>query len=116
VLCYLPDHEPALGNPAFPSLPRDWTSGASLAVGADLLIHDCQYRAIEYPRHVGWGHSSLIQTIDFARVCGVDHLISFHHDPNHTDSDIDAMMSESIAHTRPQFTVSAGREGALFTL
>jgi hypothetical protein len=57
-----------------------------------------------------------------SRLCEVAHLISFHHDPNHTDSDIDidididAMMSESIAHTRPQFNVTAGREGALFTL
>jgi len=116
VLAYMPDHEPALGNPAFPSLPRDWTSGASLATGANLLIHDSQYRGIEYPRYVGWGHSSLIHTIDYARLCEVDHLISFHHDPNHTDSDIDEMLSESIAATRPGFTVTAGREGAEFTL
>lgn len=42
VLTYLPDHEPALAAVRFPSLPREWTSGATLAAGADLLIHDSQ--------------------------------------------------------------------------
>ena len=26
--------------------------------GADLLIHDAQYTAAEYPSKIGWGHSS----------------------------------------------------------
>ena len=46
---------------------------AGLATGADLLIHDSQYSAAEYPRHGGWGHSSLIQTIQYARLCDVNH-------------------------------------------
>ena len=116
VLTYMPDHEPALGNPGFPNLPREWTSGASLAVGADLLIHDSQYRAAEYPQHIGWGHSSLVQTIQYAGLCEVAQLVSFHHDPNHTDSDIDLMTAESIALTNPAFEVIAGCEGAVFTL
>lgn len=49
VLTYLPDHEPALAALRFPSLPREWTSGATLAAEADLLIHDSQYSAAEYP-------------------------------------------------------------------
>src|SRR3990172_9270339 len=47
VLTYLPDHEPALAALRFPSLPREWTSGGTLAAGADLLIHDGQYRRSE---------------------------------------------------------------------
>lgn len=116
VLTYMPDHEPALGNPAFPSLPRDWTSGADLATAADLLIHDSQYSAAEYPRHTGWGHSSLIQTIQFARLCEVGRLVSFHHDPNHSDVDIDQMTAASIAELEPDFEVTGGREGAVFVL
>jgi phosphoribosyl 1,2-cyclic phosphodiesterase len=116
VLTYMPDHEPALGNPAFPSLPRDWTSGSDLALGADLLIHDSQYSTGEYPRHTGWGHSSLLQTIQFASLCEVGRLVSFHHDPNHTDVDIDQLTAESIAAARPGFEVTAGCEGALFAL
>lgn len=116
VLTYMPDHEPALGNPAFPSLPRDWTSGASLATGADLLIHDSQYSSAEYPRHSGWGHSSLAQTIRYAALCEVDQLVSFHHDPNHTDNDLDRIIGESIAEAKPQFKVIGGCEGAVFAL
>jgi len=116
VFAYLPDHEPALGNPAFPNLARDWTSGADVAVDADLLIHDSQYSAAEYPRHTGWGHSSLVQTIQFARLCEVGRLVSFHHDPNHSDADIDRITGESIAVIKPAFEVLGGREGACFAL
>jgi ribonuclease BN (tRNA processing enzyme) len=42
VLTYIPDHEPALGARPFP-LNKEWTSGAALAAGVDLLIHDAQY-------------------------------------------------------------------------
>ncbi len=116
VMTYMPDHEPALGNPAFPNLSRDWTSGADLATSADLLIHDSQYSTAEYPRHTGWGHSSLVQTIRFANLCEVARLVSFHHDPNHSDSDLDRMTAESIAEAKPAFQVTAGCEGATFDL
>jgi len=116
VLTYMPDHEPALGNPAFPSLPRDWTSGANLAFESDLLIHDSQYSTAEYPRHTGWGHSSLLQTIRFANLCEVARLVSFHHDPNHSDTDLDRMTAESVAEAMPTFQVTAGCEGATFVL
>jgi phosphoribosyl 1,2-cyclic phosphodiesterase len=59
-LAYLPDHEPALGVRDFPGSP-DWTSGAALADGVDVLIHDAQYTDAEYSKPVGWGHSSLSQ-------------------------------------------------------
>lgn len=116
VLTYMPDHEPALGNPDFPNLPRDWTSGASLALGADLLIHDSQYSRIEYPRHAGWGHSSLSQTLMYARLCEVAHLVSFHHDPNHSDQQLDLITAEAIAEVNPDFLVTGGCEGSVFRL
>src|SRR5581483_2253970 len=47
-LCYIPDHEPALGAP-IEGLAPEWISGYDLARGADLLIHDCQYTDAEYP-------------------------------------------------------------------
>ena len=46
-------------------VPRSppWTSGLGLAEGADMLIHDAQYADDEYAEHVGWGHSSVGQTV-----------------------------------------------------
>ena len=116
VLTYLPDHEPALGPMPFPSLPRAWTSGAALAAGADLLIHDSQYGGHEYRSHIGWGHSSLDQTFDFATLAQVKHLVPFHHDPAHGDADIDRLISEAIAARPREYRITPGREGATFEL
>jgi phosphoribosyl 1,2-cyclic phosphodiesterase len=116
VLVYLPDHEPALGAAPFPSLPRAWTSGAALAAGADLLIHDSQYGGHEYRDHVGWGHSSLEQTFDFAALVEVKHLVPFHHDPAHTDNDLDRLIGEAMAAASRGYRVTPGREGATFEL
>ena len=116
VLTYLPDHEPALGALTFPSLPRAWTSGGALAAEADLLIHDSQYSAHEYLGHVGWGHSSLRQTLDFATLTETRHLVPFHHDPGHTDTDLDRLMSEAIAQAKPAYRITPGLEGATFDI
>ena len=53
-LCYIPDHEPALGGP-LDDLEPEWISGFDLARDADLLIHDCQYtdERVPEPRRVG---------------------------------------------------------------
>jgi phosphoribosyl 1,2-cyclic phosphodiesterase len=115
LLAYLPDHEPALGAAAFPGQP-DWTSGYGLAKGADLLIHDAQYSSHEYSAHVGWGHSSLQHALSFAALAGVGQLVLFHHDPTHSDADLERLVDEVIAAARPTFPVAPGREGATFTL
>ena len=116
VLTYLPDHEPALGASAFPTLPLAWTSGGALAASADLLIHDSQYSAAEYPSHVGWGHSSFKDALAFAALSDVKHLVPFHHDPSHTDIDIDRMMKEAMTEARPACRVTTALEGATFQI
>jgi len=115
VLAYMPDHEPALGVRRFP-LSREWTSGYSIAAGADLLIHDAQYSTEEYPRYVGWGHSSLVHALAFAALTGVKHFVPFHHDPAHTDEDLDRLTAEAIAEAQPAFGITPGTEGAVFEL
>ena len=116
VLTYLPDHEPALGPLRFPSLPREWTSGGVLAAGSDLLIHDSQYDAAEYSDHRGWGHSSLNQTLDFGTLAEVKQLVPFHHDPDHTDADLDRLMAQAMEQTKPAYRVTPGIEGTVFEL
>ena len=116
VLTYLPDHEPALAALRFPSLPREWTSGGTLAAGADLLIHDGQYSAAEYPGHCGWGHSSLNQTLDFGTLTEVKQLVPFHHDPDHTDADLDRLIAQAIDESKPDYLVTPGIEGTVFEL
>jgi len=115
VITYLPDHEPALGARKFP-LSRDWTSGYTLAAGVDLLIHDAQYSSEEYADRIGFGHSSLPQAFEFAALAEVKRLVPFHHDPAHTDDDLDHLIQETILSTRPSFAVAPGSEGATFEL
>ena len=116
ILTYLPDHEPALAALRFPSLPREWTSGGSLAAGADLLIHDSQYSAVEYPGHCGWGHSSINQSLDFASLAEVKQFVPFHHDPAHTDADLDQLMAQAIDVSKPAYRVTPGIEGTTIEL
>ena len=116
VMTYLPDHEPALGSSRFPGLPRAWTSGGALAADADLLIHDGQYSAAEYPGHCGWGHSSLAHALDFAMLTAVKHLVPFHHDPGHSDIELDRLLAEAIAERKPACLVTPGTEGTVFAL
>jgi phosphoribosyl 1,2-cyclic phosphodiesterase len=115
VLAYLPDHEPALGVREFPTSP-DWTSGYSLAAGADLLIHDAQYTDEEYATRIGWGHSALRHTFAFAALAEVKHLVLFHHDPSHNDEDLDRLIAQAVQAARPACRVTAGREGETFEL
>jgi phosphoribosyl 1,2-cyclic phosphodiesterase len=95
-LVYLPDHEPSLGTP-LSALPASWMSGHDIARDADVLLHDGQYRDHEYGAHVGWGHSSIADAMEFADKCEVDRMVLFHHDPYHTDDELEQVLREARA-------------------
>ncbi|MBM9616109.1 MBL fold metallo-hydrolase [Desulfobulbus rhabdoformis] len=60
--------------------------------GADLLVHDAQYTREEYEKNkVGWGHTPIEDAIASARRAGVKRLALFHHDPERSDDQLDAM-------------------------
>ncbi len=113
-LAYMPDHEPALGA-ELPYRPDpEWTSGYSLAHGVDVLIHDAQYTESEYLAHVGWGHSSMRQTTAFATIAEVGRLVSFHHDPSHSDSMLEEIAAKISADENLRFKFFPGKEGVEF--
>jgi ribonuclease BN (tRNA processing enzyme) len=90
VLAYLTDHEPALAIDLASADPA-WVSGSEIAADADVLIHDCQYTEEEYPGRAGFGHSSTEHVAEFARLAGARRVLLFHHDPNHTDDELEAL-------------------------
>jgi len=59
------------------------------ARGADLLIHDAQYRHDEYfsalKAKKGWGHSTVEMAAEVAHKAEVKRLALFHHEPVHDD-------------------------------
>jgi phosphoribosyl 1,2-cyclic phosphodiesterase len=93
-VAYLPDHEPGLGLD-LADQPPDWISGHDIAHGVDVLLHDAQYGDEEYPHHIGWGHSAIGHVVAFARKAEVDRLVLFHHDPYHTDAELEALVEEA---------------------
>jgi phosphoribosyl 1,2-cyclic phosphodiesterase len=93
-VCYLPDHEPGLGEGLDKADP-DWISGHALAKNASLLIHDCQYDDAEYGSRRGWGHSRLADALTFALRAGCDQLLLTHHDPDHDDSRLEQFEADA---------------------
>ncbi len=65
----------------------------SLADNADILIYDAMYTDEEYnnPKSpkVGWGHSTWQEGVKIAKAAGVKQLVIFHHEPTHSDEDLD---------------------------
>ena len=109
-MAYLSDHEPALGLVEFPGAPA-WTSGHDLAAGVDVLVHDGQYTEEERQARIGWGHSSTVEAVAFARQAGAKRLVCFHHDPGHDDAAIDRLLEVATA-VADGVLVSGAREGA----
>ena len=88
VVVYATDNEP--GDPDFDKGVR------KLAEGADVLIYDAQYLPEEYAaRRIGWGHSHWREAVNIVMESGAKELILYHHDPEHTDSVVDKVVSDA---------------------
>jgi DNA-binding response OmpR family regulator len=65
---------------------------AEFVQGADLLIHDAQYTAAEYPSKIGWGHSPAEYAVKLAQHAHVKTLALTHHDPLRDDDAVDRVV------------------------
>ena len=110
---YIPDHEPALGLRNF-SIDPEWTSGFNIAHDVDLLIHDAQFSDEGYEKCIGWGHSTINHAINFAKLARVKKLLFFHHDPNHSDEQLEMLAKKHLSEN--PFDAEIGREGAIYNL
>ncbi|MBP7764466.1 MAG: MBL fold metallo-hydrolase [Deltaproteobacteria bacterium] len=87
--------------------------------GADLLIHDAEYRDEEYPKRRGWGHSTIEQAVGLALDSGVRRLGLFHHNQDRVDDEVDELVAacERIIRARQSalacFAVRQGMDLAL---
>lgn len=130
-MVYLPDNEPcylvhprphrelgeagagAAGPQAQAALTRDFVRDA------DVLILDAQYDAKEYKTHMGWGHGCLDDVVSLAIEAKVKRLFLFHHDPDHDDAKISAMVEharEMVRAAGSALRVDAAREGEVVKL
>jgi phosphoribosyl 1,2-cyclic phosphodiesterase len=85
-----------------------------LCRGVDLLIYDTQFTPAEYREKPHWGHSTPDDAIAVAREAGAKSLALFHHAPNRTDDEQDAILAEyrdALADAGDSLELFAASEG-----
>ena len=90
-ICYMTDNE------LYPEISSSYSAHdkgrlVNFAANADILITDSTYFDQEYLSKEHWGHSCLSEVARFAHQANVKQLYLFHHDPAHSDSDIDSKL------------------------
>lgn len=85
-LAYLPDHGPVALGPGTEGYGPYHEAACSLADGVDVLVHDAQHTAAEFPRLAGFGHSTVDYAVGLAEHTGAGCLVLFHHSPSRTDA------------------------------
>jgi phosphoribosyl 1,2-cyclic phosphodiesterase len=63
-----------------------------LCDGVDLLIHDAQHTPAEFEKKRHWGHCTVDYAVHVAKEAGARSLALFHHDPVHTDDQVDLLV------------------------
>ncbi len=121
---YATDHEPharlqADAEPGSPVMHSEDRRHAAFLQDADLVIHDAQYAASEYPNKVGWGHSTVEYAVDMALAAHARRLVLFHHDPLRHDRAVDALVEgcrQRVAAIGGQLDVLAAAEGLVLNV
>jgi len=119
---YASDHEPHSPH-AGEGHPEEPEAGDAAHVefirDTDLVIHDAQYTAAEYPAKIGWGHSTMEYAVDVAMAANVKELALYHHDPTRGDEAVDALLAAARARVSAaggELSVIGAAEGAAIEL
>jgi phosphoribosyl 1,2-cyclic phosphodiesterase len=110
-IAYFPDSEPRPGG--------EDREMVEFLKGADVLILDSQFNAVEYKRHAGWGHGCVDDSVALALAANVKQLCLFHHDPERSDKQVTELLKHArkLANgQRTELRVDAAREGMTIRL
>lgn len=66
-----------------------------LAKDADAMVYDAAYTPQEYETKKGWGHSTWVEGIKLAKLAKAKRLLLFHHDPTHSDKDMERILEDA---------------------
>ncbi len=107
-IAYVSDHGPIALGPG----PDGWgpyhEAVCELADEVDVLLHDSQYTATELEALPHFGHSAIDYAVALAERCRVGRLLLYHHDPERTDDEVDALVE---LHQSSVVKVAAAVEG-----
>lgn len=103
-ICYVTDVE---------HVPGQLDQGVlDLIAGADIVIYDSTYCDSEFETYRGWGHSTWQQGVRLCRAAGAGRLVTFHHEPDRTDDQLDEI-GRALEHELPGSLVA--REGLVLS-
>ncbi|MEP7207428.1 MAG: GAF domain-containing protein [Casimicrobiaceae bacterium] len=116
-LIYACDHEPNVAAAASGDVEITGNDCAHVAFldAADVVVHDAQYVATEFPEKAGWGHSSAEYVVRVCHDAGVGTVVLTHHDPLRDDDAVDRLLEAvrmRAATTAPGLRVLAAAEGS----
>lgn len=120
-IAWVPDNEFLQGYTGAPELlTRDhpfvtpYRKMIQFLADADVLVHEAQYTAHDYPRKIGWGHSSVANACLLMKFADVKRWIITHHDPAHDDEFLErklAMTRQLLARMEHKCHVTHGYDG-----
>jgi ribonuclease BN (tRNA processing enzyme) len=91
VIAYVPDHCPTSLGPG----PDGWgeyhAAALELAAGADVLLHDASLLPGELAEQASFGHAAADYAVGLAERAGARQVLLFHHGPDRTDDELDAL-------------------------
>lgn len=88
-MAYLPDHQAPLDRRSIADAVLE------LCHDVDLLVHDGQYTEDEFATKASWGHSTVAFAVHVAAEANAKKLLLTHHDPAHSDRDVDRMVTQA---------------------
>ena len=89
-----------------------------LCDGVDLLIHEAQFTGEEFSAKPDWGHCTVDYAVLVAQEANVRSLCLFHHDPNHSDHELDDLLrrARSLCAGTAVAEVMAAADGLVLNL
>jgi ribonuclease BN (tRNA processing enzyme) len=112
-ITYISDHCPISVGAGPVGLGEYHEAALRLACESDILFHDAQYTDEELPARAHFGHSSAGYALGLAEAANARRVVLYHHDPQRTDEQVDAMVSRYRCARIP---VEAACEGAVIDL
>jgi phosphoribosyl 1,2-cyclic phosphodiesterase len=85
-----------------------------LCEGADLVVYDTMFTPDDYRRMPHYGHSRPSDALEICREAGARRLALFHHAPERSDAEVDAILADTratAARERIKLDVQAAYEG-----
>jgi phosphoribosyl 1,2-cyclic phosphodiesterase len=82
----------------------------------DLVVYDTMYDYQEYLEKMTWGHSYPEYAVAICKAARAKHLVLFHHLPDASDDDLDALAAKWAATPVEGLEISLAAEGRTITL